>query len=215
MIDQLWPGRYHSKTLREVTARRAAKELGLTAGSAIEIDWQNFRKLPLTDLEESLRMERARREIIQRRALVFLGYAAIVTALTLGTLNLIESDSAALSLVFGFGLILTVTFFGGSVLCAFIIIRPALVPDMYLQAKMNDGEPASEDERKSGMLIAIQLAQTDNLILSIYAERSARFFRNGLWCLFAMVYALVFVKMSSPLLKFGGGSVEILRNMLH
>ena len=215
MIDQLWPGRYHSKRLREVTARRAAKELGLTAGSAIEIDWQNFLKLPLTDLEESLRMERARREIIQRRALVFLGYAAIVTALTLGTLNLIESDSAALSLVFGFGLILTVTFLGGSVLCAFIIIRPALVPDMYLQAKMNDGEPASEDERKPGMLIAIQLAQTDNLILSIYAERSARFFRNGLWCLFAMVYALVFVKMSSPLLKFGGGSVEILRNMLH
>ena len=80
---------------------------------------------------------------------------------------------------------------------------------------MNDGEPASEDERKPGMLIAIQLAQTDNLILSIYAERSARFFRNGLWCLFAIVYALVFVKMSSPLLKFGGGSVEILRNMLH
>ena len=98
MIDQLWPGRYHSKTLREVTARRAAKELELAAGSAIEIDWQNFLKLPLTDLEESLRMERARREIIQRRALVFLGYAAIVTALTLGTLNLIESDSSALSL---------------------------------------------------------------------------------------------------------------------
>ena len=215
MIDQLWPGRYHSKRLREVTARRAAKELGLTAGSATEIDWQNFLKLPLTDLEESLRMERARREIIQRRALVFLGYAAIVTALTLGTLNLIESDSSALSLVFGFGLILTVTFLGGSVLCAFIIIRPALVPDIYLQAKMNDGEPASEDERKPGMLIAIQLAQTDNLILSIYAERSARFFRNGLWCLFAMVYALVFVKISSPLLKFGCGSVEILRNMLH
>ena len=158
-------------------------------------------------------MERARREIIQRRALVFLGYAAIVTALTLGTLNLIESDSSAL--VFGFGLILTVTFLGGSVLCAFIIIRPALVPDMYLQAKMNDGEPASEDEHKPGMLIAIQLAQTDNLILSIYAERSARFFRNGLGCLFAIVYALVFVKMSSPLMKFGGGSVEILRNMLH
>lgn len=148
MIDQLWPGRYHSKTLSEVTTRRAAKELGLTAGSAIEIDWQNFLKLSLTDLEESLRMERARREIIQRRALVFLGYAAIVTALTLGTLNLIESDSSALSLAFGFGLILTVTFLGGSVLCAFIIIRPALVPDMYLQAKMNDGEPASEDERK-------------------------------------------------------------------
>ena len=160
-------------------------------------------------------MERARREIIQRRALVFLGYAAIVTALTLGTLNLIESDSSARSLVFGFGLILTVTFLGGSVRCAFIIIRPALVPDMYLQAKMNDGEPASEDELKPGMLIAIQLAQTDNLILSIYAERSARFFRNGLWCLFAIVYALVFVKMSSPLLKFLGGSVEILRNMLH
>ena len=215
MIDQLWPGWYRSKMLREVTARRAANELGLAAESAIEIDWQNFLKLPLTDLEESLRMERARREIIQRRALVFLGYAAIVTALTLGTLNLIESDSSALSLVFIFGLILTVTFLGGSVLCAFIIIRPALVPDMYLQAKMKDGEPASEDERKPGMLIAIQLAQTDNLILSIYAERSARFFRNGLWCLFAIVYALVFVKMSSPLLKFGGGSVEILRNMLH
>ena len=213
MIDQLWPGWYRSKMLREVTARRGANELGLAAESAIEIDWQNFLKLPLTDLEESLRMERARREIIQRRALVFLGYAAIVTALTLGTLNLIESDSSAL--VFGFGLILTVTFLGGSVLCAFIIIRPALVPDMYLQAKMNDGEPASEDELKPGMLIAIQLAQTDNLILSIYAERSARFFRNGLWCLFAIVYALVFVKMSSPLMKFGGGSVEILRNMLH
>ena len=65
------------------------------------------------------------------------------------------------------------------------------------------------------MLTTIQLAQTDNLILSIYAERGARFFRNGLWCLFAMVYALVFVGMSSPLLKFGGGSVEILRDMLH
>ena len=138
MIDQLWPGRYHSKTLREVTARRAATELGLAAGSAIEIDWQKFLKLPLTDLEKSLRMERARRDIIQRRALVFLGYAAIVTALTLGTLNIIESDSSPLSLGFRFGLILTVTFFGGSVLCAFIIIRPVLVPDMYLQAKMND-----------------------------------------------------------------------------
>ena len=215
MIDQLWPGRYHSKMLREVTARRAANELGLAAESAIEIDWQNFLKLPLTNLEDSLRMERARREIIQRRALVFLGYAAIVTALTLGTLNLIESNSSALSLVFGFGLILTVTYLGGSVFCAFIIIRPALVPDMYLQAKMNDGEPASEDELKTETLIAIQLAQTDNLILSIYAERSALFFRNGLWCLFAMVYALVFVKISSPLLKFGCGSVEILRNMLH
>ena len=138
-------------------------------------------------------MERARREVIQRRALVFLGYAAIVTALTLGSLNLIGSDPAALSLVFRFGLILTVTFFGGSVCCAFIIIKPALVPDMYLPAKMNDDEPASEDVRKHRTLTTIQLAQADNLILSINAERSARFFRNGLLCLFAIVYALVFV----------------------
>ena len=192
MIDQLWPGRYDSETLRQVRARRAVKERELAAGSDIENDWQKFFKLPLTDLEESLRMERARREVIQRRALVFLGYAAIVTALTLGSLNLIGSDPSALSLVFRFGLILTVTFFGGSVCCAFIIIKPALVPDMYLPAKMNNEEPASEDVRKYRTLTTIQLVQADNLILSIYTERSARFFRNGLLCLFAIVYALVF-----------------------
>ena len=58
---------------------------------------------------------------------------------------------------------------------------------------MNGDEPASDEERNHGTLTTIQLAQADNLILSIYAERSSRFFRNGLSCLFAMVYALVFV----------------------
>ena len=215
MIAQLWPSLYEWKTLGMVSARRAVKEREIAAGSAIEIDWQNFLKLRLSDLEESLRMERARREIIHRRALVFLGYAGIITALTLGALNLIGRDPLTLSLVLRGGLVLTVTFLFGSVWYAFNIIKPALVQEMYLQSKMNGGEPASDEERKHGTLTAIQLAQADNLILSIYAERSSRFFRNGLWCLFAMVYALVFVGMSSPLLKFGCGSVEILRDMLH
>ena len=64
---------------------------------------------------------------------------------------------------------------------------------MYLQSKMLGGEPASDEERKHGTLTAIQLAQANNLICSIYAERSSRFFRNGLSCLFVMVYVLVFV----------------------
>ena len=172
-------------------ARRAVKELKLAAGPDIENTWQKFLKLPLADLEESLQLERARREIIQRRALPFLSYAAIVTALTLGALNIIRSNPSALWLVVRSSLVLTVTFLFGAVWFAFITIKPALVRDMYLESRMNGGEPADDEQRKHGTLTAIQLAQADNLILSVYAERSARCFRNGLLCLFAMVYALI------------------------
>jgi hypothetical protein len=190
--DQLFPFRLDRDIARKILVRlnlRARKDdVGLPLGAS----WGVYRQLDEDDLKESLRVELSRREIIQRRALSFLGVIAVMSAFTLGAIGLTHQNRHVVPtwlLLLPVGVALA--YFTGGTWAALRTVAPEQLHDLFLQVRLDGGKRWSDDDWKDVILKAIEADQAYNLIYSIYAARSYRCLRNGLFCLVLALFLLL------------------------
>lgn len=158
--------------------------------SILDKTWHRYRKLPLADIKEALKIELSRREAVQRRALAYLATVAMASAYSLGTASYLRSSSLTpwlwAPVVTG-----ALLYLAGAIKSTLAVVAPDVVYDYFLHLRMRDDAALSECEQADVVLRQIQGTQAQLLVFSYRSERATRCLRNGV-LLVAVTMLLIF-----------------------
>lgn len=195
MLDHLLPFFFQARQIHEIRTRIDVQHDKQQRGRQLDASWFKYRELPRDALLDSLRAELSRRELIHRRAQTFLGSVAILSAFTIGAIGSFPPHGCvSLTALLATSTAITMLFLAGAAWAAMQIIRPEQLYDLFLQSRMENDEPLTDDGFKDAVLYAIQMNQAYLLIFSAYSERSFRCLRNGFVCLMVVLLLLLLVK---------------------
>lgn len=193
VFDQAVPFVYRSEEVATIRSRIESQKDKEQRGQQLPHGWVKYERLTRAELGDSLRSELARREGFQRRAQAFLGTVAVMSAFTIGMVGLLRNASlnTVPLTVLSVSIFATLAYLGGGAWFALGIIRPEQVYDLFLQNRVPDSDPLTEEQLKRFIIHAIHMNQAYNLIFASYSERAYRSVRNGLLGLMSVLAMLV------------------------
>lgn len=192
MLDQVLPFRFEHKSLSEIRTRIKVQERKSDLSLKLDASWEKYRCLDEAELRDSLRVELARREQVQRRAQTLLGSIAVMTAFTIGASGALRLPANLLPCwILAFAVLLTLPYLAAAAWFALRTVRPGELFDVFLQSRVHEGKPVRDSVWKDQLIWLIQMNQAQNLILGVFAERSYRCIRNGIIGLVAVFLLLL------------------------
>lgn len=192
LVDQILPFRVGRSEISTYRARIEQRESEHAKGAPLVPIWRKYRALSMAELEASLRSDLSRRDGIFRRGLAYLGSVAVLSAFTFGVVRALADNAGPLTAPLCAMSVLVVAFLGTAGWSALQIVKPELVYDLFLQARVPGDHPLQDDDLKDEVIYEIHMNQALCLIFSEHSKRAYRCLRNGLVSLLLVAGGLLY-----------------------